>query len=268
MSLCPTGAGLYHIPAAFFTPGTRQSVLCQAVESATPPPVVSPEICGLNHSPEVCVHEPYSRQLSRMKYFANLVILYIILYGENFHVLPIGNMGWALLHVPAEKLFVAVLRNLWQYCEIRAPAKVSGCAVLTQSICTCTSYLNIMWCMHIVYVHMYTCICTYVLYTCIVHMSYVLNILCILHSVMHCTYICTDQNWSFGEVLASILITNINLTSTHSAQDKPHPPDTPTISGATEGSYPPSPPHTSNPYTREASLVGPHSVPNYRIESQ
>ena len=46
-------AGVYHTPAAFFTPGTRLAVLCNAVDSATPPPLLSAELCGLHFSSEV-----------------------------------------------------------------------------------------------------------------------------------------------------------------------------------------------------------------------
>lgn len=45
--------GLYHTPGVFFTPGSRQEALCHAVEAATPPLLVSAELCGLNPSPEV-----------------------------------------------------------------------------------------------------------------------------------------------------------------------------------------------------------------------
>ena len=44
---------LYHIPRVFFTPGTKPTVLCQEVESATPPLVVTSDLCGLHGSPEI-----------------------------------------------------------------------------------------------------------------------------------------------------------------------------------------------------------------------
>ena len=43
-------AGRYHIPALFFTPGTRLSTLLQAVEAAYPPLVLTAELCGLYYS--------------------------------------------------------------------------------------------------------------------------------------------------------------------------------------------------------------------------
>ena len=43
-------AGRYHIPAQFFTPGTRLSGLLQAVETAHPPLVPTPDLCGLYYS--------------------------------------------------------------------------------------------------------------------------------------------------------------------------------------------------------------------------
>ncbi len=45
--------GRYHIPAIFFTPGSRLSGLLQAVETTSPPLVLTAEICGLYYSPFV-----------------------------------------------------------------------------------------------------------------------------------------------------------------------------------------------------------------------
>jgi hypothetical protein len=43
-------AARYHIPSAFFIPGTRLSMLLQAVENASPPLVQTAELCGLYYS--------------------------------------------------------------------------------------------------------------------------------------------------------------------------------------------------------------------------
>lgn len=48
-------AGRYHIPSLFFTPGTRKSLLVQAVENAYPPLVLIAELCGLYHSAVVSI---------------------------------------------------------------------------------------------------------------------------------------------------------------------------------------------------------------------
>ena len=45
--------GRYHIPSPFFVPFTRLSALVQAVEAASPPLVLTAEICGLHFSPIV-----------------------------------------------------------------------------------------------------------------------------------------------------------------------------------------------------------------------
>ena len=43
----------YHVPSLFFTPGTRLSSLVLAIENASPPLVLTAELCGLHHSPIV-----------------------------------------------------------------------------------------------------------------------------------------------------------------------------------------------------------------------
>ena len=45
--------GRYHIPAVFFTPNTKISMLLQAVENASPSLVLTAELCGLYYSPIV-----------------------------------------------------------------------------------------------------------------------------------------------------------------------------------------------------------------------
>ncbi len=45
--------GRYHIPQSFFVPFTKMSALVQAVESASPPLVLTAELCGLYFSPIV-----------------------------------------------------------------------------------------------------------------------------------------------------------------------------------------------------------------------
>ena len=43
-------SGRYHISSQFFVPNTRLAALVQAVESSTPPLVLTAEICGLHYS--------------------------------------------------------------------------------------------------------------------------------------------------------------------------------------------------------------------------
>lgn len=49
--------GRYHIPAVFFTPNTKISMLLQAVENASPSLVLTAELCGLYYSPIVSTAE-------------------------------------------------------------------------------------------------------------------------------------------------------------------------------------------------------------------
>ena len=42
--------GRYHTPSVFFTPGTRLGILLQAVETASPPLVLTSDLCGLYYN--------------------------------------------------------------------------------------------------------------------------------------------------------------------------------------------------------------------------
>ena len=54
---CKREPGRYHIPSHFFTPGTKLSVLTQAVEGASPPLAFTAELCGLYFTPAVSVDQ-------------------------------------------------------------------------------------------------------------------------------------------------------------------------------------------------------------------